>query len=127
MHTLTMDTTAQDNAHMSRAINLSFLHHLFFGMIIFAEFVVALACWVGGFRLLRNLGAAVFNKAKGIAIAGLTLGFLLWFVVFFTIAAEWFLMWQSKLWNAQEPAFRLIVILGMVLIYLIQTDREEDA
>jgi predicted small integral membrane protein len=35
-------------------------------------------------------------------------------------------MWQSKVWNGQESAFRLVVILGITLIYLVQPESEPD-
>ena len=41
-----------------------------------------------------------------------------------TIGGEWFLMWQSEVANGQQAAFRLVMIIGIVLVYLIQTDEE---
>jgi hypothetical protein len=37
---------------------------------------------------------------------------VLWFSGFITVGGEWFLMWQSEIWNGQEAAFRLVVIFG---------------
>ena len=56
----------------------------------------------------------------------LTLGICLWFTGFITVGGEWFLMWQSETWNGQQAAFRLVVILGIVLLYLIQPDGREN-
>jgi predicted small integral membrane protein len=42
-----------------------------------------------------------------VAIAGLTLGLLLWLVAFIAVGGEWFLMWQSAEWNGEEAAFRI--------------------
>ena len=67
-----------------------------------------------------------FNKTKGLAILGLTLGFVLWFTGFFAIGGEWFLMWQSKIWNGQTAAFRLAVIFILVLFYVNTPDKETD-
>jgi predicted small integral membrane protein len=55
------------------------------------------------------------------------LGIILWFSGFITIGGEWFLMWQSDVWNGQQAAFRLVVIIGITLLYLIQPDGETDA
>lgn len=127
-HVLEMDTTFPDNRAMWRALDSAFLHHSFYWVIIFVEAAVAVACWVGGFRLLRSsTDAGGFNRAKGAAITGLTLGIVLWFTGFMTVGGEWFLMWQSETWNGQEAAFRLVVILGIVLLYVVQPDRDTDA
>jgi predicted small integral membrane protein len=83
-------------------------------------------CWWGGIQLARAVKApaAVFQQAKNMAIAGLTLSLLMWLVAFLTIGAEWFLMWQSKTWNGQEAAFRMFAIVGIVLILLVMKDDE---
>jgi len=127
-HVLEMDTTFPDNRAMWRAIEAPFLHHAFYWFIILTEAAVAVLCWAGGFGLFRSISdAARFNQAKGTAIAGLTLGIFLWFTGFITVGGEWFLMWQSEVWNGQEAAFRLVVILGIVLLYLIRHDGQADA
>ena len=127
-HVLKMDTTFPENRAMWRAIDSPFLYHAFYWLIIVAEAAVAVLCWLGGFRLFASIhDASRFNAAKGIAITGLTLGIVLWFTGFITIGGEWFLMWQSKVWNGQQAAFRLVVILSIVLLYLIQPDGRADA
>ncbi len=124
-HVLMMDTTFSDNQGMWRAIHSPFIHHTVFGFIIGIEIVIAGLCWLGGLRLYQNLkDPASFNQAKGLAILGLTLGFILWFTGFMTIGGEWFLMWQSESANGQQAAFRLVTIIGIALIYLTQTDEE---
>jgi predicted small integral membrane protein len=50
----------------------------------------------------------------------------MWLVAFLSVGAEWFLMWQSHTWNGQEAAFRNFVIVGMVLLVILQPDREEQ-
>jgi predicted small integral membrane protein len=122
-HVLKMDTTFPGNRAMWRAIDSPGMHHAAYVLIILVEAIVALICWAGGLRLLRAIkNAERFNQAKALAIAGLTLGIVLWFTGFITIGGEWFAMWQSKIWNAQEAAFRLIVIFGIVLLLLVQPD-----
>jgi len=127
-HVLRMDTLVSGESARWRAINSAALHQAFYCLVIFVEAIVAVLCWMGGFRLYRSVNdAARFNKAKGIAIAGLTLGILLWFTGFITLGGEWFLMWQSSEWNGQQAAFRLVVVLGITLLYLVQSDGEGDA
>ncbi|MDE0198017.1 MAG: DUF2165 domain-containing protein [Caldilineaceae bacterium] len=128
VHVLTMDTTFPDNQGMWRAINSSAFHHLLYWIIILVETATALLCWWGGARLLRARHKVQdFNQAKGIATAGLTLGIILWFTGFITIGGEWFLMWQSDVWNGSQSAFRLIVVFGVTLLYLARSDDALDA
>lgn len=125
-HVLTMDTTFSDNKGLWRAIESPVIHHMVYGVIILTEFVIAGLCGWGGWRLYQNIKhPAAFNQAKSLAILGLTLGFILWFTGFMTIGGEWFLMWQSEVANGQQAAFRLVMIIGVVLIYLTQTDEEK--
>jgi predicted small integral membrane protein len=55
------------------------------------------------------------------------MGLILWFTGFITLGGEWFLMWQSQDWNAEQTAFRLFVIFGITLVYLTRSDRQDDA
>lgn len=127
-HVLNMDTTFPGNRAMWRAVDSPAVHHASYAVIIAVEALVAVLCWVGGFRLLRSIrDARQFNRAKGVAIAGLTLGIVLWFTGFITVGGEWFLMWQSQTWNGQQAAFRFVVVLGLVLVYLVQPDGEIDS
>ena len=72
----------------------------------------------------RCTSRAEFNAAKAVAVAGLVLGFALWFFGFMAVGGEWFQMWQSQTWNGQEAAFRFIGCIGFVLIFLAQKDDE---
>ena len=95
-------------------------------LIILVEGITALLCWAGAVKLLGALrkGVIEFNRSKNVAIAGLTLGFCLWFMGFIGIAGEWFLMWQSQQWNAQQAAFRLTTIFGIVLLFVTMPDTD---
>jgi predicted small integral membrane protein len=127
-HVLKMDTTYPDNKGMWRAIDNPIIHHLAYGCIILAELVIAVLCWLGGYRLVKSSkNPDGFNDAKGMATLGLTLGFLLWFTGFMTIGGEWFLMWQSEVANAQQSAFRLVLVIGITLVYLVLPDGENKS
>ncbi len=127
-HVLRMDTTFPANNAMWRAIGSPFLHHAIYWLIILVETVIAALCWVGGFSLFRGMNdSARFERAKRVAILGLTLGIVLWFTCFITVGGEWFLMWQSETWNGQEAAFRLTVIFGLVLVYLVQPEGQANS
>jgi predicted small integral membrane protein len=58
---------------------------------------------------VRLSSADASNKAKVYAIAAATLAFLVWFLGFVVVGGEWFEMWQSKIWNGQEAAFRFYI------------------
>jgi predicted small integral membrane protein len=125
-HVLMMDSTFPNNSGMWRAINSPAIHTLFYLTIIAWESLTMIVCWWGSIKLTRNLKApaATFLQAKNVAIAGLSLSLLMWFVAFLTVGAEWFLMWQSQTWNGQEAAFRMFTVIGIVLLLLLTKDDE---
>jgi predicted small integral membrane protein len=57
----------------------------------------------------------------------LTLGFGLWFFGFMVVAGEYFAMWQSKVWNGQESAFRIATAILGVLIFVALPDEDPSA
>ena len=125
-HVLSMDTILPNSQIGYRAITSPALHHLAYALIIAAEALTALLCWIGAFALLRALraDAPTFDHAKTFAVLGLTLGFLLWQVGFMTIGGEWFGMWQSAQWNGVPSAFRFVMVIAAVLIFLCLRDDE---
>ena len=127
-HVLMMDSTFPGNNGMWRSMSNPVWHLIFYLSIIAWEAVTALLCWWGGFQLLRTLRrpALEFNAAKRIPIIALTLGLLMWLVAFLIVGAEWFLMWQSHQWNGQDAAFRMFVVLGVVMLIMLQPDRDEQ-
>jgi len=123
-HVLMMDTVGD---HQSwRAINSPAWHTAFYVSIIIWESLVMALCWWGGARLARawRTPAEIFHQAKRIAIIAFTLSLLMWLVAFLTVGGEWFLMWQSKIWNGQEAAFRMFAVAGIVLLLLIQPESD---
>jgi predicted small integral membrane protein len=126
-HVFSMDTVFPTTTIKYRAIDNPALQTAGYVLIIAAETLTAILCWIGAVRLFLASGDAVaFNRAKGIAVAGLTLGFLIWQVGFMSIGGEWFGMWMSAKWNGVPDAFRFFVTILMVLIYLILPDQADD-
>jgi predicted small integral membrane protein len=125
-HVMSMDTVFPNSTLTWRAITSPALHHAAYALIIAAELLTGVLCVVGAWRLWqsRALSAVAFNAAKNTAIAGLVLGFALWFFGFMVVGGEWFQMWQSQTWNGQEAAFRFIGCIGLVLLFLAQKDDE---
>ena len=125
-HVMSMDTVFPNSTLTWRAITSPALHHAAYAVIIAAELLTGVLCVLGAWRLwqARALSAPAFNAAKNTAIAGLVLGFALWFFGFMVVGGEWFQMWQSQTWNGQEAAFRFIGCIGLVLLFLAQKDDE---
>jgi predicted small integral membrane protein len=127
-HVLMMDSTHPGNSGMWRALNAPSWHVSFYIGIVAWETVTMILCWWGGVRLARALqgSAELFNQAKGMAIAALSCALLMWLVAFLSVGGEWFLMWQSKTWNGQDPAFRMFTVTGIVLLLLAQPESESQ-
>src|SRR5262249_20951188 len=125
-HVLSMDSVFPNSTITYRAVTSPALHHLAYTMIIAAEALTAVLCWAGAIALLRRLRApaAGFNRAKAWSIAGLTLGFLVWQFGFMTVGGEWFGMWQSGKWNGVPSAFRFVMVIVAVLIFVAMRDEE---
>ena len=128
-HVLAMDSIFPASTITYRAVTSPALQHAAYGLIIAAEAVTALLCWIGAVALLRSLRASArtFNAAKTCAVLGLTLGFLLWQVGFMTIGGEWFGMWQSQHWNGVPSAFRFVMVIVAGLIFVAMRDDEPAA
>ena len=122
-HVLSMDTTFVGNHGMRRAIHSPAVHVAFYVGIIVWEAVNATLGWWGFVAMLRARGSEMeFARAKHVSVAALTSGMLLWFVAFTTVGGEWFLMWQSRVWNGQDAAFRMFVCEGIVLVLMLLRD-----
>jgi predicted small integral membrane protein len=115
-HVLSMDTTFPGNAPL--------IHKAFYASIIGWEALCCILIGAGALRLwkARRAPAAEWKKAKGLASLGLTAGLVQWYFAFMTVGGEWFLMWQSKIWNGQDAAFRLFAFMGLSLLILNQAD-----
>ena len=127
-HVLSMDTTFPGNRLMHRAITNESIWRIVYALIIAMEGSTALLLVVGALVLLGRVRAPaeVFNRSKVWAVAGLTVGFVLWFFGFMVIAGEYFAMWQSKVWNGQDAAFRIATVILGVLIFVSLPDGESD-
>ena len=125
-HVLSMDTTFPDNALMHRSITNESIWRVAYALIMAMEGLIAFLLALGAVMLLARLRAPaeVFNRSKVWAVAGLTVGFALWFFGFMVIAGEYFAMWQSKDWNGQEAAFRITTEILAVLIFVSLPDRD---
>jgi predicted small integral membrane protein len=127
-HVLSMDTTFPNNALMHRAITNESVWSAVYAVIIGCEWLTCVLLAIGALALLARLRApaAIFNRAKTWAVAGLMAGFALWFFGFLVVAGEYFAMWQSQTWNGQEAAFRLTMVILGVLIFVSLPESDND-
>ncbi len=125
-HVLSMDTTFPDNALVYRSITNPVMWTVGYWLIIFSEALTCVLFLIATLRLwqARRGSGEEFNDAKGFVVIGATVGFLLWFLGFMVIGGEWFAMWQSKIWNGQEAAFKFYMTMLAVLIFVNQSDQD---
>ena len=109
-----------------RAITATWFHHLAYLGIILVEIAAGVATLAGAARLWRARAASAhdFNREKALAVASLASVVGLYFVGFTTIGGEWFQMWRAGAYNMQEPAFRFIGSVGLILLFLNQRDED---
>src|SRR3954465_12463413 len=118
-HVLSMDTTFPNSTLHWRAVSDSTLQHAAYWLIIGMQAATAALLWLGTLSLFAAIGRAEFARTRALAVAGLTVGLLLYMVGFVTIGGEWFAMWQSATWNGQQKAFEFIAMIGAVLLVLL--------
>src|SRR5688500_8107260 len=125
-HVLSMDTLFPNNRAMYRAITTPWMWHAAYGLIIAGEALTAALLCRGAWHLwrARHATSAAFGRAKQWATTGLTTGFVVWFFGFMVVGAEWFMMWQSELWNGQEAAFKFYMAVLGVQFFLNQPDSD---
>jgi predicted small integral membrane protein len=121
-HVLSMDTTFPNSSLHWRSIANPTAQAAGYWLIIATETLVALLLWAGCLLLLAAIGGEDFNRAKALAVSGLSLGFLLYAVGFVSIGGEWFAMWQSQIWNGEQKAFDFIGMIGAVLVVVLLSD-----
>ena len=128
-HVLLMDSTFAGNQEMGRAIHSPTIHLIFYWTIILWELASTILMWWGVAKLFRALrqNAGIFNAQKRAAVVALAVSLLMWLVAFLDVGGEWFMMWQSPMWNGQQQAFRMFAILALALFLLIQPDVEQQA
>ena len=125
-HVMSMDTVFPGSVLTYRAVTTPALWHLAYAIIIASQTAAGILYLWGGARLfrVRHAPGGVFNRAKSCVIAASLVGFVVFFFMFMVIGGEWFSMWQSKDWNAQEAAFRFYMAVLGVLIFVSLPDTD---
>jgi predicted small integral membrane protein len=116
-HVLTMDTIAAPDSF--RAIANSKVHFTTYVLIIIWQYLTCMVGAVGLWNYLKNNEKHLINYA-------LLMGITLYFFGYLIIASEWYLMWQSKLWNGQGTAFQFTILFILVLICFNSQCHTED-
>ncbi len=119
-HVMKMDTIFPSSHIHYRSINNTFIYHLAYCIIILLEAIMSFCCLKGTWQMFRNIrnDAALFYASKNWAVAGITIGIIIWFLGFEVIGGEWFAMWQSTTWNGLAAAERIANFLVLTLILL---------
>jgi len=125
-HVLSMDTTFKDNNLMWRSMTSTWIHHLFYWIIILWEIAVAVLSWIGTVNCFKIFNNKKFETGEKQGIIAIVLGLLLWFLAFMTIGGEWFAMWQSEIWNGLNSAFRMFAVMGIILLLFTQKYKKEN-
>ena len=107
-----------------RSVNRPILQHIFYAFIIAWEIAITMLVATGLRMMIKKVGADAtdFTNSGKWLRTGLFLGVILWFTIFVSLGGEWFLMWQSKLWNGQLTAFLLSICFTLFLIHQNQQD-----
>lgn len=124
-HVLMMKDLFPNASTGYRAIHNPFLHHLAYITIIGFELLTGLLCAMGGLKLFinRKQEKAQFNSHKNWAIAGMTLGFITWQFLFWSIGGEWFQMWMSSMTQpALSTAFHIYITFLVGLVFISHKD-----
>ncbi|WP_422137818.1 DUF2165 family protein [Endozoicomonas sp. ALC020] len=122
-HVMSMDTTGNHAQAEWRAIHDPMVWKIAYSLIIAVEAIITLLCWTGVACMFFNLHGENFHESKCLALLGLTLGIMLWFLAFMGISGEWFLAWQSRSWSGIQPGFRVATLFFLTLLYLSQEER----
>ena len=125
-HVLSMDTTFPEGTLRWRAITSPAVHHAAYWLIIAAEGLAGALCLAGAYKMLlaRNAGTDIFKQSKNVALWGLGIALALYLVGFMVIGAEWFAMWQSQRWDGRQPAFRILMCIGVIILIVLQQDNK---
>jgi predicted small integral membrane protein len=123
---LDMDAVPAASHIRWRAVTSPVLHHAGYILIIATEIATAALCALGATAMARQVLAKAqpFQAAKSKAVAGLTLGFLLFEGGFVAVGGEWFGMWQARDLDAVQSAYRVLMTMLGVLIFVSLKDED---
>jgi predicted small integral membrane protein len=128
-HDLVKDVGLPGGQGMWSAMDLQLGHNAVTIGIFLWQFLTLALCWWGALRLANALGRSPgeFQRAKGIAKVGLTLGLLMWLVAIVGTQNEWSAMWRLRSWSGHGGTFAMFVLFAIALMLLAQTEAPRRA
>eukprot|EP01043_Picozoa_sp_COSAG02_P016084 COSAG02_NODE_701_length_18335_cov_18.672955_6_plen_318_part_00 len=99
-----------------RAVTSSTLHHLAYAAIIVTESTIGTLCTAGAYKQATAVDKSAKLVALDMTLVGLGLGFLLFFVGFVMVGAEWWYMWGSENFNGQIKAFHWSTVIILAIL-----------
>ena len=124
-HIMRMDSLPTMPEYMWRAIEAEPIHHACYGFVILCETIAAGLLWLGAWQMFKNrkMPTQQFEHEKLWSINGLSFSLLIYILLFYAVGSEWFVSWQSSLWNAKKAALPILCMIGFCLIYLNQPEK----
>jgi predicted small integral membrane protein len=121
-----MDTIEPESKLAGRAIAIPTIWRFAFWSIVAAEGVTAVLFTGGRVELwrARMSPSRDFHRAKRFRVRGRGRRVPHLVRRLRAVGGEWFAMWQSEVWNGQQPAFRICVFI--LLCTLIVGQKEYD-
>lgn len=121
---MSMEAVQNDPNVSWRAADSLGLQRLAYAAIILGEAVVSVMFLFAGALMVVRLGGptAEFRAAKVPFAIGLTVAILVWLFGFMVVAGEWFQMWRSSTYNAQQAAFTFYMTIVLSAVYIFQDE-----
>lgn len=124
---LSMEGTFGNPAQTWRAIDSTLLGQIAFGAVSILELLVFVFCALAIGRMTTAFKASSANFAEAIRIAKLAsiYAIFVWIFFFFTVAGDWFLIWQNpNLKPVQFDAvnYAAVALFSLICLHILEGD-----
>lgn len=121
---MSMNATQDDPNVAWRSIDSPTLQRLAYAIIIIGEAMVASTfLYAGTLMAICSRGSSSgFRRAKIPFAIGLSISILVWLFGIMVIAGEWFQMWRSPTYNAQQAAFTFYITILLSGVFIFQDE-----
>ncbi|MES0884142.1 DUF2165 family protein [Roseibium sp. SCP14] len=123
---MSMSATQDDPIVAWRAIDDPAVQRVAYAAIIVGEAVAGAFFILAGILMGLRIGkpSRSFQAAKAPYAIGLIAALLVWLFGFMVVAGEWFQMWRSPTYNAQQSAFMFYATMLLAGVYIFQKSEE---
>lgn len=123
---MSMSASREDPNVAWRAVDNPSIQHFVYAAIIAGEAVAGVFFSFAGVLMGLRLGESSrsFQAAKAPYAIGLIAALLVWLFGFMVVAGEWFQMWRSPTYNAQQSAFMFYATMLLSGVYIFQKSEE---